>query len=303
MISDCLASIYANPPEHEMEVIVVDNVSVDGAVNMIRAEFPQVKLIQNSERHGFGHNQNVAIKAAQGEYVFVYNDDTLVHGKALQKLCDFLDQNPSVGVVGPRLLNPDGSLQKSCYKFPSPMRCISENLLLTAAFPQSTAFGDYRAWQHDAVREVDFVIGAAMLVRREVINQVGDFDDLFFMYSEETDWQMRIKKAGWKIMFNPDAQITHIGGQSSEDAPDKQFSEFQSSSAKLIRKHYGALGAAVQQVAMVFGAILRLAIWSCVAVIFKSKRAVANRKIQNWKKLLKWWLGLGPKQGLSESSS
>jgi GT2 family glycosyltransferase len=300
MIRDCLASIFAHAPSSlDFEVIVVDNKSTDGAVDMIEREFPQVKLIKNQERHGFGHNQNTGIQASRGDYIFVYNDDTLVHGKALTELCQFLDQNPKVGLVGPKLLNADGTLQKSCYKFPSPVRCIWENLLLTAAFPNSTIFGDYRNWDHDSVREVDFVIGAAMLVRQAVVQQVGLFDERFFMYSEETDWQMRIKKAGWQIKLDPLAEIVHLGGKSSEDAKDRQFCEFNFSARKLMLKHYGKFGAAIQTLSMTAGAILRIAIWSLVGLIQNEKRINAQKTVNTWKRLLKWWIGLGPHEGLS----
>jgi len=303
MLRDCLTSIFQNAPPFEFEVIVVDNVSTDGAVQMIEQEFPKVVLIRNSERHGFGHNQNTGITASRGKYVFVYNDDTLVHGNALSSMCEFMDKNPKVGLLGPKLLNQDGTLQMSCYKFPSPLRYVWENLLLTAAFPNSTVFGDYRKWPHDEVKIVDFVIGAAMLVRREVIEQVGLFDELFFMYSEETDWQMRIHNAGWDIVLYPVAEITHLGGQSTEDAKDRQFSEFQTSSVKLIRKHYGVVGVAVQRLAMLFGALLRIVIWSIMGVIFPQKRQRGAIEIQRWSRLFKWWLGLGPHVGLAPTQT
>lgn len=301
MLQDCLRSIYQNSKDlnFDFEVIVVDNVSTDGAVEMMTRDFPQVQVIKNTERHGFGHNQNTGIKACKGEYIFVYNDDTLLHENALRLLCDFLDHNSKVGLVGPRLVNPDGSLQLSCYKFPAPWRYIWENLLLSAAFPDSTVFGDYRKWPHDTVREVDFVIGAAMLVRRAVIEQVGLFDELFFMYAEETDWQIRIRKAGWQIMLCPESVVTHLGGQSSEGTKDRQFCEFNTSAVKLIKKHYGGVGALVQRVAMIFGSLFRISIWSVVFVIQPSKRQTAEKNIKNWSRLLKWWSGLGPHEGLS----
>ncbi len=299
MLRDCLTSIFSNAPTFGFEVIVVDNASTDGAVEMLERHFPQVVIIKKKERHGFGHNQNLGIKAAMGEYILVYNDDTLVHGDALTVLCDFLDLHPTVGLIGPKLLNSDGSLQTSCYKFPSPLRYVFENLLLTAAFPSNTIFGDYRAWAHDVARQVDFVIGAAMLVRKTVVEQVGVFDELFFMYSEETDWQMRMSDAGWQIMLCPNAVITHLGGQSTEDAKDKQFSEFQSSSVKLMIKHYGALGAVVQRLSMLLGSVLRIAIWSALSVIVPAKRPRAAIEIHKWNRLLRWWMGLGPKVGLA----
>ncbi|MFN8555503.1 MAG: glycosyltransferase family 2 protein [Candidatus Obscuribacterales bacterium] len=299
MLRDCLTSIFENSPNFPFEVLVVDNASTDGAVEMIEHDFPAVKLLKNSEQHGFGHNQNAGIAASTGEYIFIYNDDTLLHGQALTTLCDFLDQHSDVGLVGPRLLNADNTLQLSCYKFPSPIRCIWENTLLTAAFPNSTIFGDYRKWQHDQVRAVDFVIGAAMLVRRSVIDQVGTFDENFFMYSEETDWQMRIHKAGWKIMLCPDAVVTHLGGQSSEGVKDRQFCEFNRSAAKLMKKHYGSLGALVQRFAMIEGSLIRLLIWSTIGAVVESKKSVAQKNIRTWGRLLKWWCGMGPHEGLS----
>ncbi len=299
MLRDCLRSIFENADDLQFEVIVVDNVSTDGAVEMMANEFPQVRVIRNTERHGFGHNQNTGIEACSGEYIFVYNDDTLLHKNALTILCRFLDENPKVGLVGPKLVNADGSLQMSCYKFPAPLRYVWENLLLSAAFPDSTIFGDYRKWQHDTVREVDFVIGAAMLVRKTVVDQVGLFDERFFMYSEETDWQMRIKEAGWQIMLCPESVVTHLGGQSSEDAKDKQFCEFNRSSVKLIYKHYGMLGSFVQRVSMIFGALIRISVWSIVFVLMPNKRKTAEKNIKTWIRLLKWWCGLGPHQGLS----
>lgn len=299
MLQDCLRSIIENTEDLDFEIIVVDNVSTDGALDMMARDFPKVQVIKNAERHGFGHNQNLGIEACKGEYILVYNDDTLMHPDALHILCDFLDQHPKVGLVGPKLLNADGSLQLSCYKFPTPLRYISENLLLSAAFPNSTIFGDYRSWQHDTVHEVDFVVGAAMLLRREVIDQVGLFDELFFMYAEETDLQLRIKKAGWQIMLCPEAIVTHLGGQSSEGTKDRQFCEFNRSSVKLIQKHYGAIGAVVQRIAMIFGSLLRICLWSVTFVLSPSKRQKAQRNIKTWTRLLKWWSGLGPHEGLS----
>lgn len=299
MLRNCLRSIYENANDLDLEVIVVDNASTDGAVEMMEREFPQVEVIKNQQRYGFGHNQNTGIRACKGQYIFVYNDDTLLHKNALNALCKFLDENPRVGLVGPRLLNADGSLQMSCYKFPSPTRYIWENLLLTAAFPNSTIFGDYRKWQHETVREVDFVIGAAMLVRKSVIDQVGLFDERFFMYSEETDWQMRIRKAGWQIMLCPESVVTHLGGQSSEDAKDKQFCEFNRSAVKLIKKHYGVPGSIVQRLSMISGALIRIAVWSVVYLILPAKRQTAERNVKNWTRLLKWWSGFGPHEGLS----
>lgn len=297
-LADCLQSIFSSGFTRKMEVVVVDNVSTDGAVSMIRKEYPQIKLLENEVRHGFGQNQNRGIQACTGEYILVLNDDTIVQPGALETLCLYLDQHSEAALVGPRLLNPDGSLQKSCYKFPTPLRCVFENTLLTALFPNSTIFGDYRGWQHDSIQNVDFVIGAAMLVRRQVVEQVGLFDPLFFMYAEETDWQLRMHRAGWKIAFTPQASIMHIGGQSSEGMKDRQFCEFHRSYAKYMRKHFGLIGAAVQWLFMIVGALLRLVLWTGLSLA--GKKAEGERQIQKALRITGWWLGMGPHQGIAE---
>ena len=296
-LRDCLESLAAHPPRRPYEIVIVDNVSTDGAREMLAAEFPDVRVLCNESRKGFGENQNTGLQASRGRTILLLNDDTLVHPGALDALCDFMEARPKTGVAGARLLNADGSLQLSCYRFPSPLRCVWENLLLTAAFPNSPVFGDYRAWPHNAVREVDFVIGAALLVRREAVEQAGYFDLLFFMYSEETDWQKRIHQAGWTIDFCPDSVITHLGGQSSEGMKDRQFCEFNRSQIKFIRKHYGAGGAAVQRIAMIFGSLLRLGMWT---LLFPVKKETARENIRTWKRLLRWWAGFGPHEGIAE---
>ena len=297
MLRNCLQSLAANPPRVPYEIIIVDNVSTDGARAMLSAEFPAVRVLCNETRQGFGENQNTGLRASRGKYLFLLNDDTLLSPGAIDRLCDFLDRNPKTGVVGPRLLNSDGSLQMSCYKFPSPLRCVWENTLLTASLPNSSVFGDYRGWAHDSERNVDFVSGAALLVRREAIEQAGWFDPLFFMYAEETDWQKRIRRGGWDVSFCPDAVITHLGGQSSEGIKDRQLCEFHRSQVKFIRKHYGAGGVLIQRGAMLFGSALRIALWT---LLYPVKRNAARQNLRIWIRLLRWWAGFGPHEGIAE---
>lgn len=299
-LHDCLQSLITNAPEVSFELILVDNASTDGAVAMVQEQFPQVRLLQNERRQGFGANQNRAVEASEGEYILLLNDDTVVHPHALDALCRFMDSHPDVGVVGPRLLNPDGSLQQSCYRFPSPLRSFTENLLLTAAFPEHPVLGDYRMWAHDSEREVDFVVGAAMLVRCQIIEKVGTLDTNFFMYFEEIDWQRRITQAGGRVGFCPDAVITHLGGQSSEGLRGRQLVEFNRGHLRYMRKYYGIAGATLHRLLMIVGALLRLSLWNLLALVKPTRRSEARQNIAVWKHHLRWWSGLSSDPGLAE---
>ncbi|MBS1955929.1 MAG: glycosyltransferase family 2 protein [Cyanobacteria bacterium SZAS-4] len=302
MLRDCLNSIFDNAPNFEFEVLVVDNVSNDGAVEMLEASYPQVVLIKNAERHGFGQNQNIGIQHCHGQYILVLNDDTVLHGKALELMCNFLDENTDTAVVGPKLLNVDGSLQISCYRFPTPLRYVLDNFLLSTLFPHSTIFGDYRQWAYDEVRVVDSVMGAAMLVRKSAIDRVGGFDEQFFMYFEEIDWQMRMHRAGLKSVFLPHAQITHLGGGSTPTNPGseaKHFSEFQISSVKFTKKYFGLAGMTIHAIAIVSGSLLSILIWSGINLISPAQRDLATRQVQRSKRILGWWTGASSHASLS----
>ena len=262
--------------------------------------FPEVHTLVNTRNVGFGAANNQAMERAQGEYFLLLNSDAFPKPQAVRALLACLETHPQTAVVGPRLLNRDGSLQRSCYRFPSPLRCVWENLLLTAAFPDHALFGDYRAWAHDSERCVDFVIGAALLVRRTAVECVGQFDPAFFMYAEETDWQLRMQRAGWNTLFCPHAQVTHWGGQSAIGMKDRQFCEFNQAAARFIRKHYGWGGGCVQRMAMVMGALLRLTVWSALYLTGGPRRHQAVRNLRVWLRLLRWWTGGGPRLGLAE---
>ena len=299
MLRACLQSLLVENADTPAEIIIVDNATTNGCVEMLQTEFPALTLLLNTRRDGFAANQNRALRASQGRYILLLNDDTIVRPGALQTLCDYLDCNPQTGAVGCRLENPDGSLQKSCYKFPTPARSWAENLFLVAAWPDHPRLGDYRKWPHDRARDVDFVIGAAMLVRREVLDTVGFLDEGFFVYAEETDWCRRMRQNGWRVAFTPDATVVHYGGQSSADFKDRQFVEFTRNQMRYIIKHHGPLGGLVYRCAMLAGAVLRVAIWGAASFVRPARRATALL----WWRILRWHLGLGPHEGIRELAS
>jgi GT2 family glycosyltransferase len=281
---DCLAALFAGLGETSAEVIVVDNASVDGSVEAIRAAFPKVDVIASDRNLGFGAANNLAMKRSVGRYILLLNSDAFIRPGAISSLVAYLDSHADVGVVGPRLLNADGTLQKSCYPFPTPGRGWIENLWISALFPNHPRLGDYRQWAHDTERDVAWVIGACMLVRREVFDRVGGFDERFFMYSEEADWQWRIRLAGWKVAFTPSAVVVHLGGASGATDKARIHRHFFTSLDYYQRKHHGLAGLILFRAAMVVGGMLRLVAWSGVFLLQPRRREVARTKV----KLLSW---------------
>jgi N-acetylglucosaminyl-diphospho-decaprenol L-rhamnosyltransferase len=229
------------------EVIVVDNASSDGTVEMLRAEFPDVRVIPNSENVGFTRGNNQALAVAQGRYLFLLNPDTELRPGALQTLIDYADAHPHAGIIGPRLFYGDGTLQSSRRRFPTLATAFLESTKLQQWFPRNRALTRYYMldMSDDATQEVDWVNGSAMFVRREVYDQIGGFDEAFFMYSEELDWCYRAKQAGWQIVYLPTAQITHYEGKSSEQVVAARDIYFHSSKIRFFRKYRGALVAEI----------------------------------------------------------
>jgi GT2 family glycosyltransferase len=250
LLAACLQSLTPDSCSLLPEVVVVDNASADGSAAMVAAEFPWVRLIANTENRGFtgGNNQGLAVSA--GRYVFFLNPDTVVVGDALATMVAYLDAHPEVGALGPHLRYSDGSLQSSRRRFPTFATALFESTPLAWRWPNNRWARRYRMEDQpaDGVREVDWLVGAALMVRREVLNQVGGFDEGYFMYSEELDLCRRIKQAGWRIVYLPTAQIIHYEGRSSEQIVAARHIRFQTSKVRYFRKFHGPLVAAALRV-------------------------------------------------------
>jgi hypothetical protein len=208
-IERCLASVAGVP------AVVVDNGSTDGTVEVVRERFPDVRVIE-SENRGLGAGWNTGIRETESRYVLLLNSDAWLVGDALARLVAFADRRPEAAIVAPRLLNQDGSLQRSVRGFPTLWRLTTEYFLLRKLAPRSSALNGFYAggFDHDEVREAEFVMGACMLVRRSAIEQVGLLDEDYFLFSEETDWCYRFHQAGWQVLFFPGAECVHVGGAS-----------------------------------------------------------------------------------------
>ncbi|HHS98580.1 MAG TPA: glycosyltransferase family 2 protein [Chloroflexi bacterium] len=252
LLRRCLSSLLVagrsspvdQQPAISVEVVVVDNGSTDGSVEMVRAEFPQVRLIANPDNRGFTVANNQGIEVAQGRYVLLLNPDTEVLGDALATMVAFADGHPDVGVVGPQLLNPDGSVQSSRRRFPTLATAFFESTWLQPYAPRRLLERYYVLDRpEDEVQDVDWVTGAALMARREAIEQVGLLDEGFFMYSEELDWCRRFKEAGWRVVYLPTARIVHYVGKSSEQVLPARHIHFQTSKVRYFRKYHGPLAA------------------------------------------------------------
>ena len=246
LLRRCLNSILDTGCSILVEVIVVDNASTDGSVEMVETEFPGVHLITNADNRGFPAANNQGIAVAQGRYVFLLNPDTELVGDALATMVAFADAHPDAGIVGPQLLNSDGSVQSSRRRFPTLATAFFESTWLQSCSPPRVLERYYVLDRpDDVVQDVDWVTGAALLARRKAIQQVGPMDEGFFMYSEELDWCRRIKAAGWQVVYLPTATVIHHEGKSSEQVIPARHIYFQSSKVRYFRKHHGSLQAEV----------------------------------------------------------
>ncbi|MCU0501483.1 MAG: glycosyltransferase family 2 protein [Anaerolineae bacterium] len=229
--TDSLSPPSVLRPPSSVEIIVVDNASADGSVEMVQREFPDVRLILNEGNLGFARANNRGIAASRGRYVLLLNSDTVASPDALEMLVTFMDAHPEAGVVGPCLRRPDGTAQP--YAFggdPTP------GYLLRRAI--SRLRGRYlHDWGTTAIQEVDWVSGACLMARRAAIAQAGPLEEAMFMYFEDNEWCLRIRNAGWKVYYDPQAAIVHIGGQSLAKNPAARQAYYESL-RYFYRKHY-----------------------------------------------------------------
>jgi GT2 family glycosyltransferase len=239
-LEQAIDSVLKADPSLDLQVIVVDNASADGSAEMVRRRFPGVLLIESGGNLGFARGYNRAAAEARGRYLLMLNPDTATRPGALGRLVDFLDSNPEAGAAGPRLLNRDGSLQYSCRRFPKPLAAVFRNTVLGRVAPGNRFSREYLMveWDHGEAREVEWVSGAAICIRRESWEEVGGFDEGFFMYAEDMDWCLRAQQAGWRICYVPEAVIAHCIGRSSDQRPLAMVGQFHRSMARFYGKHY-----------------------------------------------------------------
>lgn len=240
-LEDCIDSVIGSIKKHSYEIIVVDDASNDGTEDVVRRKYPQIKYIKNPGNLGYVRSNNIGMRSAIGKYLLSLNNDTVVKDEAIDKLTEFMDKERTLGAVGPKLLNSDGTVQLQCRRgFPNPFNSLAYFFGLSRLFPKSRLFSSYllTCLDDSSLAEVDSLCGAAMMIRREVIDKVGYMDESYVMYGDDIDWCYRIKQAGYKVYYLPDAEIIHFGGRGgSRKQSYRNIYEFHRAMAVFYHKH------------------------------------------------------------------
>ena len=299
LLMECLESVFQETKDISFEVIYVDNASEDGSVEAVEQTFPDVKIIKNQENLGFIKANNQAIKIAKGRYILLLNSDTLVLDNAIAKTTQFADKNPEAAVIGCKVMNPDRTLQRDCFMYPSLLNMLISSLYLNKLFPKSKFFGRERMtwWDFNDFKEVETICGCYALVRKKAIDQIGLMDENYFVYGDDPDWCYRFHTAGWKNMYTPNAQIIHYGGQTTKSI--KFTFKLQLFGSKLIffYKFRSLLSFYTARFLTAMFCTLRIPYWIGVALFKKSDRTLAIDHVKtyffaslhcltNWRNLL-----------------
>jgi GT2 family glycosyltransferase len=242
-IQNLLHSVFKSGCNLKYEIIIIDNASDDGSAEFINEKFLDVNLIVNNKNIGFGKANNIGLSAAKGKYILLINPDTLIREDTLEKMISFFEKNPDAGLAGCKILNPDGSLQLACRRsFPGPWTSFCKVTGLSSLFPNSRLFARYNLTYLDEnqIHEVDAISGSFMMMKREVYEKVGGFDEQFFMYGEDLDICYRIQKAGWKVYYTPDTQIIHYKGESTKRSSLDETKIFYDAMNLFVKKHFSS---------------------------------------------------------------
>jgi len=294
LLCQCLDSLFQKVKEIDTEIFVVDNGSTDGSVAAVREKFPGVRLIENPVNLGFAKANNQALSVSKGRYLLLLNPDTQVKDEAIERMLSFMSAHVEAGLVGAQLLNADESKQNSIANFPSLATELLNKSLLRRLFPEKFPG---KETDYAGPIEVDSVIGACMLVRREAVEQVGLLDEEFFLFLEETDWCYRMRNAGWKIYHIPQAEIFHFQGKSAEAEKGKARIEYYRSRYHYFRKNRGSFQSSVLFIGLIIKLSVELffATIACVFTLFMVKKW--RTKLSTYLYLMWWHLRLCP-QGM-----
>ncbi len=278
LLRDCLNSIEREAEGISVEIIVVDNGSEDGSAGMVRAEHPKVRIHCNARNEGFAKPNNDGILLSSGRYVLLLNNDTIVQPNALQTIVRMMDEHPRWGACGPMLLNPDMSLQRSVSGLHTPWTHTCDMLLVDKIFPNTRLFGahDMRSFDYSRTQEAENIMGAAMCVRRAVIDELGMLDEELVIYYNDHDWCRRIHNSEWTLMYIAEAAIVHIGGQATKVLNKNLdfLDEMINNTMLYYEKHFGRCGVAVYRIMLFIGFFMRTLGYGVQALAKRNEAAI-----------------------------
>lgn len=287
LLVECLDSIYRSPQNIEYDIWVVDNASTDGSSELVRERYPEVNLIANEVNIGFARANNLAYQQCTGKNILLLNPDTVVEPHAIEKLIQFLNQKANAGMVGPRLLNPDGTLQVSAFPVPTLSKEFwrlfhLDNFIPYAKYPIET-------WDTGSVREVDTLLGACMLIRRETLGESSIFDEEYFIYSEEVDLCTRLKKDGWHLYWLPSSVVIHHGAQSTQQVAEEMFLKLYAGKVLYFRKHHSKVAVFLYKLILLLAAMSRILL-TPLAWVEKPIKRDEHLVLSNYYRRLLWSL-------------
>lgn len=301
LLIDCVRSIYATTQDLNFEIWVVDNGSTDNSVNAMRKSFPEINIIENPNNFGFAKACNQAIRQINSKYVVLLNTDTILTDGAIKTIVDFMYNNTKVGVCGGQLLNADGSKQNSIANIPNLATELFNKSLLRMLFPKK-----YIGKEHNINKpiEVESLIGAFLVVRKEAIDEVGLMDESYFFFFEETDWCLRMRNKGWLVYHHPDAKVYHLQGQTANKVHVRSRIEYWRSRYLFFKKHYGNIIFIILTIGLMFRLFLNLILNLFLSLITLLSHRKSIDKSKLYFMILRWHcLGLPRRYGLSETSS
>jgi GT2 family glycosyltransferase len=289
-LKQCLESLSPAVCRYPMEIIVVDNASSDGSLELVESSFPHVRLIRSSANLGFARGNNLGIRNSNGRYLCLVNSDVKVLPDCISRLVDYCEQHPEVGMAGPRLTGGDGKLQRSCRGFPTLWNMLCRALALDTLFPRCKLFTGYSLsyWPQDSTRAVDILSGCFWLIRRETLSRVGLLDEAFFMYGEDMDWSKRFWLKGSRLALVSSAEAIHYGGASSSNAPVRFYIEKQRADLQYWAKHHSRIATACFFLISCLHLCLRVIGYSLALLLPRGARPAYQYKVKRSLACLKW---------------
>jgi GT2 family glycosyltransferase len=284
VLRDCLKSIYQQTNKCDFEIIVVDNASSDGSAQMVKSEFENVFLIENMQNRGYAGAANQGILIAKGRYALILNSDIIIYDGAIDKVVEYADFRDDAAIVTCQVLQDQNTVQMTCFRFPSVLNLLLSASGLAKLFEYNKFLGRELMlwWKRDSTHEVDAASGMFLLVRRKAIEEVGMFDESFFLYYEETDWCRRFSDAGWKIIFWPQAKILHIhgGSQSSSQKAAEMFAQQRKSMLIYFRKHHSRIAYGAARLILGASFAVKLLIWNAI-LLFRFLSGISTHSAAN----------------------